>query len=186
MTLYNPALAGELSHPIVTSLVGSLGEHRCLLCAQQHEVGHTSRRPRKAPTVRWLPIPRIRTDSPRYTVSSLDLSRGIHLILPSSLFSSTPINCSDKSASTYVLSQAFTKHLDFWFWEQTREEFWEKASSLFGTDKAEHRQHIRKAGHIICFRYHKSNPDRETSRRKFKALRRVLRIRRTTSWRCTI
>lgn len=31
--LYNPALAGELSHPIVTSLVGRLGEHRCLLCS---------------------------------------------------------------------------------------------------------------------------------------------------------
>lgn len=160
MTLYNPALAGELSHPIVTSLVGSLGEHRCLLCARQHEVGHTSRRPRKAPTVWWLPMRRIRTESPPYIMSSLDSNRGIRPILPRSLFSSTPINCSDKSTSTYVLSQAFSKHLDLWFWEQTWEEFWETASSLFGGGKAEHSQHIWKVGHIFCFRCHKSNPEK--------------------------
>ena len=50
MTQHNPALAGELPHLIVTSLVGSLGEHRYLLCAQWREVAHTGGEPRKAPT----------------------------------------------------------------------------------------------------------------------------------------
>jgi len=101
--LYNPALAGELSHPIVTSLVGRLGEHRCLLCSAARSSAPVdspgTTLVQSVPTHPWYQyyqssIQRVIFTSPQ----------GFHLTFASSLCSSTPINCFDRSA-------AHTSHL---------------------------------------------------------------------------